>query len=276
MACGKAVPKPRSPAQLPLHYDYHPSGRRYDYYDLPFTPQFRFGYGLSYTRFAYSDLRIEPRSGDPGFVTITANVRNVGSVDGDGVAQLYLSDLVSSVSTSVIELQGFTRVSLKRGETKAVRFELTPYQLSLLDADMIRRVEPGVFRVHVGGVSPEAPANSADDRKAKVGFRDSSEGISGQFTEPTPYSAQFFYSLDAPEKVSSGKRFSATVTATNKGNLTDVTEVKLYSGEQVGSWRFELRPGETKSHSFETAVGHPGKLVVVGGSKAITKSLILE
>jgi beta-glucosidase len=268
---------PRSPAQLPLHYDYHPSGRRYDYYDLPFAPQFRFGYGQSYTRFEYSNLRIEPKSGDPGYVTVTADVRNAGSVDGDEVGQLYLTDLVSSVSTPVIELQGFTRVSLKPGETKTVRFELTPYQLSLLDADMVRRVEPGVFRIHVGGVSPEAPPYSADDRKARVGFRDSFEGISGQFTEPRPYSAQFFYLLDAPERVSGGKKFTATVTATNKGNLTDVTEVKLYSGgEQVGSWRFELRPGETKSHSFETALRHPGELVLVGGSKAITKSVIVE
>ncbi|HEY0256644.1 MAG TPA: glycoside hydrolase family 3 C-terminal domain-containing protein, partial [Candidatus Methylacidiphilales bacterium] len=76
---------PRSPAQLPLNYDYHPSGRRYDYYDMPFTPQYCFGYGLSYTKFKYSNLRFTPKADDPGFVTVAVDIQNVGDYDGDEV-----------------------------------------------------------------------------------------------------------------------------------------------------------------------------------------------
>src|SRR6202011_2131685 len=83
---------PRSAAQLPLTYDYHPSGRRYDYYDMPFTPQYRFGYGLSYAKFSYANLQIVPKADDPGFVTVSADVRNIGDRDGDEVAQLYVTD----------------------------------------------------------------------------------------------------------------------------------------------------------------------------------------
>ena len=79
---------PRNSGQLPLNYDYLPSGRRYDYYDLPFAPQWRFGYGLSYSHFRYSNLHITPKQGDPGFVTVTADVQNIGSRDGDEISQL--------------------------------------------------------------------------------------------------------------------------------------------------------------------------------------------
>src|SRR6266702_397099 len=158
---------PRTPGQLPLNYDYHPSGRGYDYYDLPFAPQYRFGYGLSYTKFEYSHLLIKPKDGDPGFVSVSADVRNIGDRDGDEVAQLYITDEIASVSTPVIELEGTKRISLRAGETGRVIFDLTPYQLSFLDANMVRRVEPGTFRIHVGGVSPDVPKGINQDRKAK-------------------------------------------------------------------------------------------------------------
>jgi len=261
---------PRSSGQLPLTYDYHPSGRGYDYYDMPFAPQYRFGYGLSYTQFKYSNLRITPRENDPGFVTVSANVQNVGNRDGDEVAQLYLTDEIASVSTPVIELQGIRRVSLKAGETGRVTFELTPYQLSLLDANMVRRVEPGRFRVHVGGLSPDVPKDINQDRKAKVGFYNSQDGVSGEFTEPKPYSAHFVYALNTPEKAESGQSFVSTVTVKNDGNLTDVTEAKLYEGIELGSWSFELKPGETKSHTFQTTVYRSGEMAMVAGSQIVT------
>src|SRR5882757_7361719 len=242
---------PRSSGQLPLTYDYHPSGRGYDYYDMPFAPQYRFGYGLSYTQFKYSNLRITPRENDPGFVTVSANVQNVGNRDGDEVAQLYLTDEIASVSTPVIELQGIRRVSLKAGETGRVTFELTPYQLSLLDVNMVRRVEPGRFRVHVGGLSPDVPKDINQDRKAKIGFYDSQDGVSGELTEPKPYSAHFVYALNTPEKAESGQSFVSTVTVKNDGDLTDVTEAKLYDSVELASWSFELKPGEEKTHIFE-------------------------
>ena len=115
-----------------------------------------------------------------GSVTVSADVENTGDRDGDDVVQLYVTDVYTSVITPVIEQKGFQRISLKAGETKTVTFELTPYQLSLLNADMARVVEPGTFRVHVGGVSPEPPSGN-DEHKQKIGFRDSAEGVSGEF-----------------------------------------------------------------------------------------------
>lgn len=264
---------PRNPAQLPLNFDYHPSGRRYSYYDMPFTPQYRFGFGLSYTRFAYSNLRIQPKADDPGFVTIKTDVRNTGSVDGDAVAQLYVTDEVASVSTPVIELKGVQRVYLHAGEIRTVTFELAPYELSLLDQNMVRRVEPGKFSIHVGGVSPDVPSDITNERKAKIGFRDAEEGVSGEFNESKVYSAQFFYTLQAPDKAESGSLFNATLTVTNNGNLTDVTEAKLYDNVELDSWRFELKPGESKSHTFHVKVYKAGQLAVVASNQMITQSL---
>lgn len=267
---------PSNPGQLPLNYDYLPSGRRYDYYDLPFAPQWRFGYGLSYTHFRYSNLRIAPKQGDPGFVTVTADVQNTGSRDGNEISQLYVTQMISSVATPVVELEGIQRISLKAGEAGTVSFQLTPYQLSLLDANMVRRVEPGQFRIHVGGVSPAAPDKITDQRKAKVGFAGPEEGISGEFTEPKAYSAQFVYTFDAPADAKNGQSFPAKVTVRNNGNLTDVTQVKLYASFELGSWSFELKPGEEKSHIFFPVMYKPGSLVIVAGSQMMTREVSLE
>ena len=184
--------------------------------------------------------------------------------------------MISSVATPVIELEGIQRISLKAGEVGTVSFQLTPYQLSLLDANMVRRVEPGQFRIHVGGVSPSAPDNVTDQRKAKVGFAGPEEGISGEFTEPRAYSAQFVYSFDPPADAKNGKPFPAKVTARNNGNLTDVTQAKLYAGFELGSWSFELKPGEEKSHTFFPVMYTPGSLAVVAGPQMITHEISLE
>lgn len=264
---------PRSPGQLPLNYDYLPSGRRYDYYDMPFAPQWRFGFGLSYTQFRFSNLRITPKADDSGFVTVSAEVQNVGIRDGDDVCQLYVTDTIASVLTPVIELEGIQRISLKAGEQKTVTFHLTPYQLSLLDANMLRRVEPGEFRIHVGGVSPDVPEGVVDDRKRKIGFADPLEGVSGSFTEPTAYSARFSYTLEAPNAVQSGQSFPVTVTVRNEGNLTDVTEARLFDGAQVDSWSFEVPPGETKAHTFQVAMTHSGQLTLLAGTQLLARGI---
>jgi beta-glucosidase len=267
---------PRSPAQLPLNYDYHPSGRKYDYYDMPFSPQYPFGYGLSYTQFKYSNLVITPKADDPGFVTVTADVQNTGNYDGDDVVQLYFTDLVASVSTPVVELGGIQRISLKKGETKTVSFQLTPYQLSILDANMIRRVEPGTFRIHVGGVVPDVPKGTGDGRKTAIGFYDPAVGVSGEFTEPKPYAARFVYTLDAPDKVGGGEAFPATLTVQNEGNLTDVTVARLFDGFQLDTWGFEIKPGETKTHVFHPAVYKSGDLAIVGETQMTSKTIEVE
>jgi hypothetical protein len=267
---------PRSVGQVPLHYDFHPSGRKYDYYDMPFSPQYRFGFGLSYTQFKYSNLQIMPRPDDPGFVTVTADVQNTGSRDGDEVAQLYFTDVVATVSTPVIELGGIQRVTLKSGETKRVTFALSPYQLSLLDENMVRRVEPGTFRIHVGGLCPALPKNFNGPPKVAVGFQNPTEGVSGEFTEPKPYAARFVYDLQAPEKVNGGQPFPATLTVRNEGNLTDVTVPKLFAGFQLDSWGFELLPGETKTHTFHPAMYQAGELAVVAESQMTGRQIEVE
>ncbi len=204
---------------------------------------------------------------------MTANVKNDGTRDGNEVAQLYVTDEVASVSTPVIELKGMQRISLKAGETGRVKFELTPYQLSVLDEEMVRRVEPGVFRVHVGNVSPDVQSNITDARKAKIGFVDPAEGISGDFEEPKAYSAHFSFSLQAPNKPENGQPFAATVTVKNDGNLTDATEAKLYNSVALGSWHFELNPGEEKSHTFHVAVYKSGQLTLLGASQIVFTAL---
>jgi len=270
---------PRSAGQLPLTYDYLPSGRGYDYADMPGTPQWRFGYGLSYTQFQYSNLRVVSKDGDPGFVTVSADVQNVGQRDGDEVGQLYVTDVVSSVMTPVVELKGMVRVALKAGEAKTVSFHLTPYELSLLDANLARRVEPGVFRVHVGGVVPDVVQGvkgTDDQRKRKIGFTDPAQGISGEFNEPKGYSARFHYTLDVPAKVANGRVIPVTVTVRNNGNLTDVTKVKLYCGSLLESWSFEVAAGQTKTHSFHTAVSKSTDIAVVAGEQMVIKKISVD
>ncbi|HTI07258.1 MAG TPA: glycoside hydrolase family 3 N-terminal domain-containing protein [Puia sp.] len=265
---------PRHVGQLPLHYDYEPSGRNYDYYDMPFTPLYRFGHGLSYTSFQYSHLKALPRQGNPGFVTVSADIENTGDRDGEEVAQLYITDMLSSVITPVIQLEGVQRVSLKKGEKKTVVFELTPYQLSLLNANMTRVLEAGLFRVHVGGVSPEPPAGSTD-HKGKIGFKNPAQGVSGEFAVPGSYQAKFSTELIAPATVKGGENFQAAVTVKNQGNLVDIAEVKLYGDTLLDTWRFEIEPGETKTHVFTTALYNSGgqHLTAIVGEKRTEASI---
>ena len=268
---------PRHPGQLPLNYDYLPSGRRYDYYDMPFSPQYRFGYGLSYTSFRYGHLSIKARPDDPGFVTVSADVTNTGNRDGDEVAQLYVTDMQTPVITPVVSLQGARRVSIKAGETRTVDFDLTPYQLSLLDADMNRVLVPGTFRVHVGGVCP-APPGGTDEHKEKIGFTDSTEGVSGAFTVDKTYKAEFTPTLDAPLAARGGVSFPVTVSVRNAGNLEDVTEIKVYGENLLDTYHMEVAPGVTKTHTFPITLYKSGTqtLTILMGGRVLTRALTVS
>ncbi|MDR2463424.1 MAG: glycoside hydrolase family 3 C-terminal domain-containing protein [Verrucomicrobiales bacterium] len=276
---------PRHVGQVPLWTEVHPSGRRYDYFDMRGTPQWKLGHGLSYTTFEYSNLRVSP-SATPGNFTVSADIANTGGADGTEVAQLYLTDLISSVSTPIIRLVGFQRVPLKKGERKTVSFELTPYLRSLLDANMTRRVEPGDFVAHVGGGAPSSKneyklnwakrEEGSAHRKAETRFDDPSLGVSGTFNDPNAYAADFEYTVNAPASVSGGENFPVTVSVKNNGNLTDVTEVKLFGDFELDSWRFELQPGETKSHTFDLALYRSGNLSLVAGNKLIARPLTVS
>ncbi len=145
---------PRSVAQLPLVYNHKPTGRVDDYLDMTGEPLFPFGFGLSYTSFRYSDLRIEPAAMAPdGKAKVSFRLENAGGRAGDEVAQLYVHDPLASVSRPVLELKGFARVRLAPGEAKNVSFELGPAELALLDKELREVVEPGDFQIYVGASS---------------------------------------------------------------------------------------------------------------------------
>jgi beta-glucosidase len=149
------VTVPRHVGQLPVYYN-HSKSKWNKYVDMPGTPLYEFGYGLSYTTFEYSNLQILPNAiNTAGQVQITVDVKNTGKVKGDEVAQLYINDEISSVSTPIKELKGFSRISLEPGETKNVTFSLLPEDLSLLDLNMKEVVEPGVFEIMIGSSSQD-------------------------------------------------------------------------------------------------------------------------
>ncbi|HWB94509.1 MAG TPA: glycoside hydrolase family 3 N-terminal domain-containing protein, partial [Puia sp.] len=257
---------PRHVGQLPLHYNYLPSGRNYDYYDMPFSPLYRFGYGLSYTTFNYSNLRT---AFDGDTVLVSADIENTGNRAGDEVAQLYLTDVVSSVITPVISLKGFQRVHLDKGEKKTVVFQILPYQLSLLNASMERVVEPGVFRVHVGGVSPEPPSGNTG-HKLKIGFTDPREGVSGEFEMKKAYAALFVPSVSVAPAAGGGE--DLTVTVANEGNLTDVADIKIYADSLLDDHRSEIDPGQSMKHTFHVTLHRSGQqnITVLVGKKLLT------
>src|SRR5213083_696505 len=152
---------PRAVGQIPLYYNHKNTGRptgpdKYTskYTDLPVTPLFPFGHGLSYTTFGYSDLRLSaPRIAPAGTLKVSVTVTNTGAREGAEVVQLYVHDEVASVTRPVRALAGFRRVSLKPGEARTVDFQLTPKELGLYNRDMKFVVEPGKFRVFAGGSS---------------------------------------------------------------------------------------------------------------------------
>jgi len=141
---------PRSVGQLPSYYNRKPTARR-GYLFTSKEPLFPFGFGLSYTTFAYSNLSVSPaRIGTAGQTRVSVTVTNTGKRAGDEIVQLYIHDLVSSVTRPVMELKDFKRISLAQGESKTVEFVIIPDKLSFLDLNMNRIVEPGWFDIMVG------------------------------------------------------------------------------------------------------------------------------
>jgi len=153
---------PRSVGQVPLYYNHKNTGRPFDpddrytskYIDEQDGPQYPFGYGLSYTRFEYGDLKLNQTSLQPGeTLQVEVTVRNAGSFDGTEVVQLYVQDLVGSVTRPVKELKGFAKLYLGKGESQTVRFLLTVEDLRFWDRNMAYTWEAGEFKVYVGSNS---------------------------------------------------------------------------------------------------------------------------
>jgi beta-glucosidase len=144
---------PRSAGHLPVFYNYKPSARRGYLFD-EVSPLYAFGYGLSYTTFAIKNVRLEKNKiRKTGSARVFADVTNTGKREGTEVVQMYIRDVVSSVTRPVKELKGIQKVSLRPGQTKTVTLEITPELLALYDIQMKYVVEPGEFTIMVGNSS---------------------------------------------------------------------------------------------------------------------------
>ncbi|HEX2395052.1 MAG TPA: glycoside hydrolase family 3 N-terminal domain-containing protein [Bacteroidales bacterium] len=145
---------PRSAGQLPMFYNHKPSAQFHDYLSEPISPLFHFGFGLSYSRFIYSNLKLQKKSIKAReTVKLTVDVTNTGKVAGEEIVQLYIHDKVSTVTRPVKELKDFKRISLGAGETRKVVFEITPEKLAFHNINMKFTVEPGTFELMAGGSS---------------------------------------------------------------------------------------------------------------------------
>ena len=163
---------PQDVGQIPLYYNHKNTGRplaegkwfekfRSNYLDVSNDPLYPFGYGLSYSNFDYSDVKISSTQIDAnGELTASVTVTNKSKVDGAEVVQLYIRDVVGSVTRPVKELKGFEKVFIKAGESKTVNFKITPEMLKFYDYDLNFVFEPGDFDVMIGG-------NSRDVKNAR-------------------------------------------------------------------------------------------------------------
>ena len=146
---------PKSVGQLPIYYNQKPSAI-HRYVSESENPLYTFGYGLSYTKFEYSNFAINAKEiKADGELKVSVDVKNTGNYDGDEVVQLYINDVYSSVTTPKKTLKGFKRLFIKKGETKKVEFRLTADELSIWNREMKRVVEPGDFEVMIGGNSTD-------------------------------------------------------------------------------------------------------------------------
>lgn len=162
---------PRNVGQLPIYYNQKNTGRpvpaeapntdyKSNYLDVPNSPLYPFGYGLSYTTFEVSNLKLDKNDfAKGGQIVVTAEVTNTGNVDGESVVQLYVRDLVGSVTRPVKELKGFAKVTLKAGEKKQVSFTIDEELIAFYGIDMKKKAEAGDFNLWVG-------LNAADETNA--------------------------------------------------------------------------------------------------------------
>jgi len=128
------------------------TGKTYRFFSQ--EPLYPFGFGLSYSTFSYGDLNIPEKAVTGEKVKVSVKVTNTGKVEGDEVVQLYLTDEKASTPRPIRQLEGFSRISLKPGETKDVEFILEPRQFSIINKKDKRVIEPGYFTISVGGKQP--------------------------------------------------------------------------------------------------------------------------
>ena len=167
---------PQNVGQVPIYYAHKNTGRplpqgkwfekfRSNYLDVSNDPLYPFGFGLSYTTFSYSDIKLDQNSmTSTGTITARVNVTNTGNREGKEVVQLYIRDLVGSITRPVKELKGFQKVTLKAGESKELRFTISVNDLKFYNSELKFVAEPGEFKVFIGG-------NSRDTKEAGFTLR---------------------------------------------------------------------------------------------------------
>jgi len=248
---------PMHEGQEPLYYFTKPSGRVYDYVNMPSTPLFPFGHGLSYTQFKYSDLKVSVNESD-GVVTVSFNVENVGKLTGDEVVQLYIRDKYSSIARPLMMLRGFRRISLKPGEKTTVEFKLTLDDLAMYDSGLRRIVEPGVYQALVG-------SSSMDIR------------LMGEFTLTQLVKGIINVIGVNVNKgnVKAGESIRVKATLRNEGKVGDLVPIMLkINGRVTEEHRVYLDPGEERAVTFTVRLHEAGKQVISvatpEGEKAVT------
>lgn len=163
---------PRNAGQIPIYYAHKNTGRPYgnsgdfekfksNYLDISNSPLYPFGYGLSYTTFAYGDIRLDRNTLDEkGSLQASIDISNTGNYDAEETVQLYIQDLVGSVTRPVKELKGFQKIFLKKGERKTVKFEIKIEDLKFFDNSLNYVAEPGDFKVYIGPNSRDVKENN--------------------------------------------------------------------------------------------------------------------
>ena len=153
---------PRNVGKVPIYYNYKNTGRpqdltkptqkfRSNYLDVVNTPLYPFGYGLSYTTFSYGPVQLSKTSMRPNEkITATVTVTNNGNFDGEEVVQLYMRDMVGSVTRPVKELKDFQKIMLRKGESRQVTFTITEEKLKFWNSDLKWVSEPGAFKLFIG------------------------------------------------------------------------------------------------------------------------------
>lgn len=153
---------PRSVGQVAIYYNYKPSSYIRQFRFSPVTPLFEFGYGLSYTEYEYSNLKLSTEEVSQGeSLTAEVQVKNIGRMAGDEIVQLYIRDIISSVTRPVKELKDFARVHLEPGEAKTVRFKIDTEKLMFYDSSFRKISEKGKFEIMVGPSSKEEDLKKA-------------------------------------------------------------------------------------------------------------------
>jgi beta-glucosidase len=159
---------PRNIGQIPIYYNHKNTGRPFDpnqkyttkYLDVSNEPLYPFGYGLSYTTFSYSDINLSSKELKPGgTITASVNITNTGTRSGKETVQLYIRDMVGSITRPVKELKGFQQITLKPGESRTVSFSVSVDDLKFYNSDLKYVYELGDFKVFIG-------TNSSDVKEA--------------------------------------------------------------------------------------------------------------